>query len=49
MRFFQHFLLKCYPHHPIGSEDMWTHEIPCLSEKASTSPPLAASPHLRPH
>ncbi|KXX73430.1 Sterol uptake control protein 2, partial [Madurella mycetomatis] len=33
MRFFQHFLLKCYPHHPIGSEDMWTHEIPCLSEK----------------
>jgi len=33
MRFFQHFLLNCYPHHPIGSEDLWTHEIPCLSEK----------------
>lgn len=34
MRFFQHFLLNCYPHHPIGSEELWTHEIPCLSEKA---------------
>ncbi|KAG7294310.1 hypothetical protein NEMBOFW57_004381 [Staphylotrichum longicolle] len=33
MRFFQHFLLNCYPHHPIGSEDLWTHEIPCLSQK----------------
>ncbi|KAL2133349.1 hypothetical protein VTI74DRAFT_2513 [Chaetomium olivicolor] len=33
MRFFQHFLLNCYPHHPIGSEHLWTHEIPCLSEK----------------
>ncbi|KAL2138816.1 hypothetical protein VTI28DRAFT_6199 [Corynascus sepedonium] len=33
MRFFQHFLLNCYPHHPIGSEELWTHEIPCLSEK----------------
>ncbi|KAL2185415.1 hypothetical protein L209DRAFT_756548 [Thermothelomyces heterothallicus CBS 203.75] len=33
MRFFQHFLLNCYPHHPIGSEEIWTHEIPCLSEK----------------
>jgi len=33
MRFFQHFLLNCYPHHPLGSESLWTHEIPCLSEK----------------
>ncbi|KAK4121808.1 hypothetical protein N657DRAFT_647298 [Parathielavia appendiculata] len=33
MRFFQHFLLNCYPHHPIGAEELWTHEIPCLSEK----------------
>ncbi|KAK3304553.1 uncharacterized protein B0T15DRAFT_399348 [Chaetomium strumarium] len=33
MRFFQHFLLNCYPHHPIGSEDLWTHEIPCLSQR----------------
>ncbi|KAL2159135.1 hypothetical protein VTH06DRAFT_2567 [Thermothelomyces fergusii] len=33
MRFFQHFLLNCYPHHPIGSEEIWTHEVPCLSEK----------------
>jgi hypothetical protein len=33
MRFFQHFLMNCYPHHPIGAESIWTHEIPCLSEK----------------
>ncbi|KAJ9165036.1 C6 zinc finger protein [Coniochaeta hoffmannii] len=33
MRFFQHFLIHCYPHHPIGAESIWTHEIPCLSEK----------------
>ncbi|RKU47420.1 hypothetical protein DL546_008379 [Coniochaeta pulveracea] len=33
MRFFQHFLMNCYPHHPIGAESLWTHEIPCLSEK----------------
>ncbi|KAK4186574.1 C6 zinc finger protein [Podospora australis] len=33
MRFFQHFLVSCYPHHPIGSETIWTHEVPCLSQK----------------
>ncbi|KAK3946164.1 C6 zinc finger protein [Diplogelasinospora grovesii] len=33
MRFFQHFLFQCYPHHPIGSENIWTHEVPCLSQK----------------
>jgi hypothetical protein len=45
MRFFQHFLLNCYPHHPIGSEDLWTHEIPCLSEKVCTKPhPFHHSP-----
>lgn len=33
MRFFQHFLFQCYPHHPIGAENVWTHEIPCLSQK----------------
>ncbi|OHE91005.1 C6 zinc finger protein [Colletotrichum orchidophilum] len=32
MRFFQHFLLQCYPHHPIGNENIWTHEVPCLSQ-----------------
>ncbi|KAI8263235.1 Sterol uptake control protein 2 [Colletotrichum sp. SAR 10_98] len=32
MRFFQHFMLQCYPHHPIGNESIWTHEIPCLSQ-----------------
>ncbi|KAK4454991.1 hypothetical protein QBC34DRAFT_289273 [Podospora aff. communis PSN243] len=33
MRFFQHFLMQCYPHHPLGAEHLWTHEIPCLSQK----------------
>ncbi|KAK3900233.1 hypothetical protein C8A05DRAFT_45883 [Staphylotrichum tortipilum] len=33
MRCFQHFLMHCYPHHPIGSEDLWTHEVPCLSQR----------------
>ncbi|KAI1294028.1 C6 zinc finger protein [Xylaria venustula] len=28
MRFFQHFLLVCCPHHPLGNESIWTHEIP---------------------
>ncbi|CAI0641768.1 unnamed protein product [Colletotrichum noveboracense] len=32
MRFFQHFMLQCYPHHPFGNENIWTHEIPCLSQ-----------------
>ncbi|KAI1354318.1 C6 zinc finger protein [Xylaria sp. FL0043] len=32
MRFFQHFLLTCCPHQPIGNESIWTHEIPCLSQ-----------------
>ncbi|KAH7366861.1 C6 zinc finger protein [Plectosphaerella cucumerina] len=32
MRFFQHFLLRCYPHQPIGNENIWTHEVPCLSQ-----------------
>ncbi|EPE08791.1 gal4-like transcriptional regulator [Ophiostoma piceae UAMH 11346] len=31
MRFFQHFLMHCSPHHPLGNESLWTHEIPCLS------------------
>ncbi|KAI0513174.1 C6 zinc finger protein [Xylaria bambusicola] len=32
MRFFQHFLLTCSPHHPLGNESIWTHEVPCLSQ-----------------
>ncbi|WYZ37504.1 hypothetical protein EsH8_II_001010 [Colletotrichum jinshuiense] len=32
MRFFQHFMLQCYPHHPLGNENIWTHEVPCLSQ-----------------
>ncbi|PKS06976.1 hypothetical protein jhhlp_005573 [Lomentospora prolificans] len=33
MRFFQHFLLKCYPSVPAANESVWTHEIPCLSQE----------------
>ncbi|KAI0147083.1 C6 zinc finger protein [Xylariaceae sp. FL1272] len=32
MRFFQHFLLACYPHHPLGNRSIWTHDVPCLSQ-----------------
>ncbi|KAJ2979917.1 hypothetical protein NUW58_g7081 [Xylaria curta] len=32
MRFFQHFLLTCSPHHPLGNDSIWTHEVPCLSQ-----------------
>ncbi|TGJ85479.1 hypothetical protein E0Z10_g3321 [Xylaria hypoxylon] len=32
MRFFQHFLLSCSPHHPLGNDSIWTHEVPCLSQ-----------------
>lgn len=38
MRFFQHFLLQCYPHHPIGNENIWTHEVPYLSQSVSERP-----------
>jgi hypothetical protein len=33
MRFLQHFLLQCYPHNPVGSENIWLHDIPALSER----------------
>ncbi|KAI1083899.1 hypothetical protein F5B20DRAFT_525952 [Whalleya microplaca] len=32
MRFFQYFLLSCFPHHPLKNESIWTHEVPCLSQ-----------------
>ncbi|KAI0445596.1 C6 zinc finger protein [Xylaria telfairii] len=32
MRFFQHFLLTCTPHQPLGNDSIWTHEVPCLSQ-----------------
>ncbi|KAM5355650.1 hypothetical protein ACJ41O_002296 [Fusarium nematophilum] len=31
MRFFQHFLQQCYPHHPLRQEEIWRHEIPCIA------------------
>lgn len=36
MRFFQHFLTKCTPHHPLKQEQVWTHEIPCLAHNVSS-------------
>jgi hypothetical protein len=38
MRLLQHFLTECYPHHPIGSEELWLHEIPCLAERVCFFP-----------
>lgn len=31
MRFFQHFLQYSFPHHPLGNDKIWQHEVPCLS------------------
>ncbi|KUI67338.1 Sterol uptake control protein 2 [Cytospora mali] len=33
MRFFQHFLINSFPHHPLGNDVIWTNEVPCLSYK----------------
>ncbi|KAK6825177.1 hypothetical protein PG987_012671 [Apiospora arundinis] len=37
MRFFQHFLMNCVPHHPLGNEAIWTHEMPCLAQNLTPS------------
>ena len=44
MRFFQHFLLKCYPQHPLGNENIWTHEVPCLSQNVRSVPSFPPPP-----
>ncbi|KAF7559878.1 hypothetical protein G7046_g4262 [Stylonectria norvegica] len=31
MRFFQHFLTQCVPHHPLKQEEIWSHDIPCIA------------------
>lgn len=38
MRFFQHFLLKCYPAQPVANESVWTHEVPVLAHEVCPSP-----------
>lgn len=43
MRCFQHFILRCYPHHPVANEDVWTHEVPCLSHTVSPPSPYSLS------
>ncbi|KAF8855516.1 hypothetical protein BDZ45DRAFT_502767 [Acephala macrosclerotiorum] len=30
-RLFYHFIQKAYPHHPIGNDSVWTHEIPAIA------------------
>jgi Fungal Zn(2)-Cys(6) binuclear cluster domain len=34
-RLFYHFIQKAYPHHPIGNDSVWTHEIPSISHNVS--------------
>ena len=43
MRFFQHFLLKCYPAQPIANESVWTHEVPILAHNVCPSPGLTST------
>jgi hypothetical protein len=30
-KLFHHFIDKAHPHHPIGSDAVWRHEIPIIS------------------
>lgn len=30
-RLFDHFIQVAYPHHPVGNDSVWTHEIPSLA------------------
>lgn len=30
-RLFNHFIQTAYPHHPVGNDSVWTHEIPSLA------------------
>ncbi|KAF7918135.1 uncharacterized protein EAE97_011906 [Botrytis byssoidea] len=30
-RLFHHFIQEAYPHHPIGNDSVWTHEIPSIA------------------
>jgi hypothetical protein len=36
-RLFYYFIQKAYPHHPIGNDSVWTHEIPSISHNVSCS------------
>ncbi|KUJ12226.1 uncharacterized protein LY89DRAFT_225053 [Mollisia scopiformis] len=32
-RLFYHFIQYAYPHHPLGNDSVWTHEIPAIASK----------------
>jgi hypothetical protein len=34
-RLFNHFIQDAYPHHPIGNDSVWKHEIPCIASNVS--------------
>jgi Fungal Zn(2)-Cys(6) binuclear cluster domain len=36
-RLFYYFIQKAYPHHPIGNDSVWTHEIPSISHNVGSS------------
>ena len=38
MRFFHHFLVRAYPHLPVGGDNIWTLEIPAYAHKVSQTP-----------
>jgi hypothetical protein len=38
-RLFQHFIETAYPHHPIGNDSIWQHEIPSIASDVGTSLP----------
>jgi hypothetical protein len=38
MRFFHHFIVKGYPHLPVGADHTWTMEIPAIAHEVSQIP-----------
>lgn len=36
MRFFHHFLIKAYPHLPVGEDNIWTLELPAIAHEVCT-------------
>ena len=45
-RLFNHFIQTAYPHHPVGNDSVWTHEIPSLASDVGIPASFRKSPTL---
>ena len=43
-RLFHHFIEVAYPHHPIGNDSVWKHEIPSISSDVGNLLPVPPPP-----